>query len=120
MSSRRSKPVKAASTMSEADMTISLSKCSSGRPPVCQNACVLSQLRFDTRKRRVVAEVRIDDFDASARLVRDALGEGNQPVAISRDQNQIVAAMCQPVRVESASRKTGSTLSMVRYGRPPA
>ena len=42
-SSRRSKPTKAASTMSVAHMKISLGKCSSGRPPICEKSVAVAR-----------------------------------------------------------------------------
>ena len=66
------------------------------------DACVLFQFRLDTGKCRAVVQARVDDFNALMRFVRDAVGEGDQPVVVPCNQNQIVAAVCQPVGVDCA------------------
>jgi hypothetical protein len=43
-----------------------------------------------------------DDLDAALRVVRDALGERGQPVAIACDQDQVVAAAREAVCVDCA------------------
>lgn len=73
-----------------------------------RDARILLQLRLDGGEGRAVVEVGVDDLDAALRVVRDAIGEGGQPVAVAGDQDQVVTAAREAVRVDGADARRGA------------
>ena len=61
-----------------------------------------AQQRFDAAEIGLVAEVGRDDFDRAAGLVRETLCQAVEAFAVARHQDQVVAALRQPVGVDRA------------------
>jgi hypothetical protein len=70
-----------------------------------RDARVFPKLRFDRRKRRRIGQIGADDLDAPARFVRDALGEISEPVVAAGDEDQVVAALGEPLGVDRADAR---------------
>ncbi|KTT92300.1 hypothetical protein NS44R_14700, partial [Mammaliicoccus sciuri] len=66
------------------------------------DAGIVAQNGFDPRHVTALAEVGGNDLDRSACLRRETLGEPVEALAVTCDEDQIVATPCEPVRIAVA------------------
>ena len=72
--------------------------------------------RLDSLQIRLVVEVGGDGFDGAAGRAGDAVGHLVQPRLVARDEDEVVAAACQPVGIDRADSCGGSCHDCDAFG----